>query len=220
MKGLPGAPSADTLPHEMRLHFTHAADECFRIAETLGIPLLNITHYLAARVSRAALVDAIGDVTHRAQLRGIATCLEFMPGTGIPDLAAAVEISAAVGSNVGVLVDTWHLARTGGTVEQLRSIAPGVRASVQVNDRISRLDEPVASPGGPQFTRMANRLLPGDGELPLAGIVGALTENNPAVPIGVEVFSDEMRSLTPFDAAARAAKSLHDLLAPGQDVLS
>jgi sugar phosphate isomerase/epimerase len=95
-----------------------------------------------------------------------------------------------------------------------------VVVSVQLNDRISRLDQPAASPDGPRFTRMANRLLPGDGELPLAGIVAALTENNPAVPIGVEVFSDEMRALTPSDAAARAAKSLHDLLTRGQEVRS
>jgi sugar phosphate isomerase/epimerase len=208
MKGLPGAPAIDTLRHDMRQHFTHDADECFRVAEALGIRLLNITHYLGAPVPRAALVDAIGDVAQQAQARGITTCLEFMPGTGIPNLGAAVEIMTAVGSNVGVLVDTWHFARTGGTVEQLQRLAAGAVVSVQVNDRIGRLDRPVASPDGPRFTPMANRLLPGEGELPLAEIVRALIENNPAVPIGIEVFSDEMRSLTPFDAAARAAESL------------
>lgn len=214
MKGMPGAPAATDLEPELRQHFTHDADECLQVAEELEIPLLNVTHYLGAPVPRAMLVEAIAGVAERARARGVALCLEFMPRTGIPDLAAAVEISAAAGTNVGILVDTWHFSRSGGTVVDLRGLASGSVLCIQVNDRIAADDRLVEGPGGPAYHRMANRLLPGDGELPLGDIVAALLANNPAVPVGVEVFSDQMRALTPAAGAARAAQSLGRLLRP------
>jgi sugar phosphate isomerase/epimerase len=212
MKGLPGAPEASTLKPELRQHFTHDADECLQVAVELEVPLLNVTHYLGAQVPRPALVEAIADVAARARVRGVALCLEFMTGTGIPDLAVALDIIAAVGTNVGILVDTWHFSRTGGTVEQLRAVAPGSVVCVQVNDRIAAEDRPVAGPGGPTYAKMANRLLPGDGELPLGNLVKALLANNPTVPVGIEVFSDQLRALPPQAAAARAGESLAAML--------
>jgi sugar phosphate isomerase/epimerase len=59
---------------------------------------------------------------------------------------------------------------------------------------------------------MANRRLPGDGELPLVELVSALLANNPGIPVGIEVFSDEMRSLPAQTAAQRAAVALQRIL--------
>jgi sugar phosphate isomerase/epimerase len=212
IKGLPGIPATEAVPPEQRLNFTYGADACLRVAEALDIRLLNIAHYLGQPVPLAALVDAIGAVAERAGTLGMALCVEFIPGSGIPDLATAVRISAAAGSNVGILVDTWHFARTGGTPAELRELAPGSVRCIQVNDRIDGEGGPVEGPGGPVYPTMANRRLPGDGELPLAELVGALLANSPGVPVGIEVFSDEMRSLPAQTAAHRAAAALRRIL--------
>ena len=212
IKGLPGIPATEAVPPEQRRNFTYDADACLRVAETLDIRLLNITHYLGRPVARQRLVDAIGAVAERAGTLGIATCIEFIPGSGIGDLATAVRISSAAGPNVGILVDTWHLARTGGTAAELRELAPGSVLGIQVNDRIGTEGGPVEGSDGPVYLAMANRRLPGDGGLPLVEWVSALLANNPAVPVGIEVFSDEMRSLPAGTAAHRAAVAVQRVL--------
>jgi sugar phosphate isomerase/epimerase len=212
IKGLPGIPATEAVPPEQRQNFSYGADACLRVAEALDIRLLNITHYLGQPVALAALVDAIGAVAERAGTLGMATCIEFIPGSGIPDLATAVRISSAAGSNVGILVDTWHFARTGGTAAELRELAPGSVLCIQVNDRIGQEGGPVEGPDGPVYLAMANRRLPGDGELPLVEWVSALLANNPGVPVGIEVFSDEMRSLPAQTAAHRAAVAVQRIL--------
>ncbi len=212
ISGLPGIPPAGAVPPALRNNFSCDADACLRVAEALDIPLLNIAHYLGQPVPLSALVDAIGAVTQRAAALGVAICIEFIPGTGIPDLATAAQISSAVGANIGILVDTWHFARTGGTAAELRGLAAGSVLSVQVNDRMDGEGGPVEGPDGLVYLTMANRRLPGEGELPLADLVSALLANNPGMPIGIEVFSDEMRSLTAQEAAHRAAVALQRVL--------
>jgi sugar phosphate isomerase/epimerase len=81
-----------------------------------------------------------------------------------------------------------------------------------VNDRIDGEGGPVEGPDGPVYLTMANRRLPGDGELPLVELVSALLANNPGIPVGIEVFSDEMRSLPAQTAAHRAAVALRRIL--------
>jgi len=213
MRGLPGIPGPDEVPPSQRQNFRHDADACLRIAQTLDIPLLNITHYLGAPVEADALVEAIGLVAQRAAAAGIASCIEFIPGTGIPDLRAAAAISSAIGPDIGILVDTWHFARTGGSAADLRALPGGSVRSIQLNDRVAGEGGPADGPDGPVYLAMANRRLPGDGELPLAELTTAMLANNPGLPVGIEVFSDEMRALSPAAGAARAAAALRSLLA-------
>ena len=42
---------------------------------------------------------------------GAQTCVEFLPWTGIPDLATAWSIVEPVGSGAGIVLDTWHWQR-------------------------------------------------------------------------------------------------------------
>ena len=45
---------------------------------------------------------------------GLRILVEFLPGTGIPDLPVALDLVRAVGGDhLGVMLDTWHLARSG-----------------------------------------------------------------------------------------------------------
>ena len=50
---------------------------------------------------------------------------------------------------------------------------------------------------------MTGRDLPGEGDLPLREIALAALENNPALTAELEVFSEELRSLSVDDAAKR-----------------
>jgi sugar phosphate isomerase/epimerase len=59
---------------------------------------------------------------------------------------------------------------------------------------------------------MGGRLLPGEGELPLVPMLRGLLRRDPGLTVGVEVFSDELRALSPPQIAARVAASTRGVL--------
>ena len=177
---------------------------CFRAAEEVGAPIVNICHFkfVGEPPGLAEMTDAVGAITRDAASRGLRVVLEFVPDSGIPDLSFAMAIVKGVKlPNCGVLVDPWHLARTGGTVDDLRGLPSGAIGAFQLDDR-------TAPPAGAPYVPRTGRDLPGEGELPLRDIALAVLDNNPTLTAEVEVFSDELRSLSTDEAARRVRASV------------
>lgn len=190
---LPGQPAASATDNE---------EACYRTAEALGAPIVNLNHYRGGPVTRAELVDAIGGICRRAAGRGLRVVLEFVPDTGLGSLVEAFAVVQAVGErNCAILLDPWHLARSGGTLEEVQGLPPGALGALQLCDR-------TAPPPGTPYVPMSGRDLPGEGELPLCEIVRAALANNAGLTAEVEVFSDELRGLSIDAAAARIAGSV------------
>jgi sugar phosphate isomerase/epimerase len=81
--------------------------------------------------------------------------------TGIDSLATARQIYDAIDDGeLGVMFDAWHFARSGGTIDQLVDLPPGMITIVQTL-RSHRIRT------GRAYVPMAGRLLPGKGDLPL-----------------------------------------------------
>jgi sugar phosphate isomerase/epimerase len=147
--------------------------------------------------------------------------IEFTAYRPVRTLADAIII--ARGSDGGaVLLDTLHIQRCGVTAEELSGLEPGLLSYLQV------CDAPLRQPHGlrvaapmPRGQRAdsgddavlearAMRLLPGEGELPLAELLGALPAS---LPVSVEAPSLTTRSAsTPAEFAARARRALDSLL--------
>jgi 4-hydroxyphenylpyruvate dioxygenase len=177
--------------------------ECFRTATVLGASIVNLTHYMGRSLSLAVAADAVGAVCRRAAPQGLRICLEFFPDSGLPDLPFAQAVVEACGEpNAGLLLDVFHLDRSGGTVDDVRRLPPGAIAGIQLSDRRR-------PPPGTAHVPLSGRLLPGDGELPLRELVEAALENSPDATIDVEVLNDELRALAPGDAATRLADAVH-----------
>lgn len=124
---------------------------------------------------------------------GIRVCLEFMRFTSVPTLADAVAVvTAAAQPNGGVLVDTLHLFRSGGTLQDLAAVDPALLPYAQW------CDAPAEPPGW--STReliddaLHERLLPGAGALPTTEFVLALP---PSTPLSLEVRSRWLRETYP-----------------------
>jgi len=211
--GLPGVPAPADVPADMRSYFAHGEDDAHRVADALGAGVINVVHFLGdASTPLAGLAEAIAGMGARARARGRRLSIEFIPRTGIHDLAAAQAILAAVGlDDVGIMVDTWHLVRSGGGVEDLRALPAGAIAAVQVSDRGEPRARTTPNPAG--YVPMTGRLLPGEGLLPLAEILGAVLDNRPGLRVGVEVFSDDLRQLGTAEAARRAGDTTRAVLA-------
>jgi sugar phosphate isomerase/epimerase len=171
--------------------------ECFQTATVLGASIVNLTHYMGPSLPLAVAADAVGAVCRRAAPLGLRICLEFFPDSGLPDLPFAHAVVEACGEpNAGVLLDVFHLDRSGGTVVDVRRLPPGSIAGIQLSDRRR-------PPPGTAHVPLSGRLLPGDGELPLRELVEAALENSPDATIDVEVLNDELRALSSDAAAVR-----------------
>jgi sugar phosphate isomerase/epimerase len=205
--GLPGSLTPDDVGPRFRSTFEHGEQDCYRVAEAVGAPAINVAHYLGAPTATEPLAEAIGGIAARAATRGIDVLVEFMPEGSIPDLATAAAIVAAIDSaNCGLMFDTWHHWRCGGTSDALRALPPGTLRAVQLSD--ANVD--VHGTGTAPPTR--DRLLPGDGVIPLIDIVRLAKSNRPEVSIGLEVFNHELARLPHADLAERAWASLEVLL--------
>jgi sugar phosphate isomerase/epimerase len=204
--GLPGSPPADRVDPRFRHFFEYSPRQVFDMAGALDGDVVNIAHFLGAAGPSEALIESIAELAVEARSRGLLLTIEFLPGTGIPDLATAHHIASAAGADtVSVMFDTWHHARSGGTVGDLRQLPRGAIGGLQASDR-------VAPPAADGYRIMEDRLLPGRGELPLRALISAALANNPEVIIGVEVFSRELRAMAFDDAAGAALQALRAVI--------
>lgn len=130
-----------------------------------------------------ALMKAkFAEVCRVAAPYGLIVDLEFVSFLGIRSLPSAARVVSAAGqANGNVLVDALHLSRSGGTPEDMAAVDPRLFGYIQL------CDAPAAIPGddaGKLHEARTARLAPGDGGLPLAGIVRAVPAH---FPISLEV---------------------------------
>jgi len=131
---------------------------------------------------------------------GLKVSLEFLPWTGVPDLATAWRIVEGAGHDSGgILLDTWHWVRQPGgpDLELLRSI-PGSRIPyVQVCDTGPQAGDDLYAEA------MTDRRLPGEGGVDFATLFDALDSIGAEPYVATEVFSTELAGLGPQIAAQR-----------------
>ena len=116
---------------------------------------------------------------------------EFMPfDVNVHSVEAAVEVVGGAGAANGVIaVDTWHLAKLGIAPDDLRQIPPGLLGWVELSDgQYENLPDPIDEV-------VNHRRLPGEGEFPIPACVEVCQEVGYRGPWGVEVLSEELRSL-------------------------
>ncbi len=145
----------------------------------------------------AGKLSALAD---HARGTGLRVALEFAAFTEIQGLGDALALlDRPELDDVSLLVDPLHFARTGGRPADLARVAPGRLAYAQF------CDAPADGPHPDDKDAIIHeavdlRLLPGDGQLPLAELLSAL----PAMlPLSVELRSKALREAYP-DAAERA----------------
>lgn len=119
-----------------------------------------------------------------AAQHGLPVQIEFLPVGGIRTLTQAWAIVSAAGrANGGLTIDAWHFYRSGSTLEQLAQI-PGDRIHT-----VQLCDAPATPQADLWNELMTARLLPGEGDLDLVGLVRTLDAIGSTAPFGVEVFN-------------------------------
>ena len=107
-------------------------------------------------------------------------------------LGGALELGAALGPNVGLLLDCWHWYTAHDTLDTIRALRPDQVVHVHIND--APLDIPIDE----QIDN--RRALPGEtGVIDIVGFLRALRAIGYDGPVTAEPFKQELREL-PNDA--------------------
>jgi len=141
-----------------------------------------------------------------ARAHGTRIALEPPADSMMRTIAPAAELVRSIANPAGgLLVDIWHIFRSGTTYAELvEMLPPEYVFAVEMSDGRA---EPVGTLYDDTFD---NRLAPGEGDFDVVGFIRAIDRLGFQGPWGLEVMSAELRSLpievatkTVFDAAAR-----------------
>jgi len=131
------------------------------------------------------LTDHFAAVCRSAAPFGLTCDLEFMPWTSVKNVSDAARIVARAGEpNARILVDALHFDRSDSTIEQVRALPRAWLSYAQICDAPH-----IVSPTREQLihTARVERLLPGEGDIALGPLFGALPAD---LPISVEIPSE------------------------------
>lgn len=175
------------------------------VRQTCGADLEAMAELGARRINSVSFeadfarnVDQLGRLAEMAATLGMETMLEFVPCFAVADLPTAHAIVHAVGrSDLRLLIDTMHVGRSGATPADLAAIDRALIGYVQLCDVPLR-------PRIADYLEEAKfeRMVPGQGELPLREMLAALPRES---PVGLEV---------PLRSQALAGAGPHERLSP------
>ena len=179
--------SSDIESIRARAFLTEAS--LFAAADALGVRQLNVgcgeLPHEVASVER--LAERFAALCERASAHNLTVALEFLPWSGIPDIATASEVvRQAAAPNGGILLDTWHFFRGNPDFDALRAIPADRIVGVQVNDG------PAQPVGEIRDETRHGRSLPGEGDFDLARVVRELDAMGVSAPWAIEVMSDDL----------------------------
>jgi sugar phosphate isomerase/epimerase len=169
-------------------------------------PFLEVGRQLGAQAilvagddpERARFIEHYGRLCEAAAPFGLSCDLEFMPWTRLPDLASAKEVVRSVRCpNAGILVDALHFARSRSRLADLEDLPREWLHYAQLCDAPGEIP---ADTAGLIHTARCERLLPGEGGIPLAEIFRRLPAD---LPVSLEIPNDARVNLLGAEAWSR-----------------
>ena len=158
---------------------------------------------------RGRWAEKFAELATQAQDAGARLGIEFFPWSNIKTLHDGLRLVADAGHDAGgVVIDVWHIDRGHTPIADLASVPLHRIIGVELNDA----DERVV---GTLFADTVHRRrYCGEGAFDLPAMITALRTAGWHGPWGVEILSDEHRSLPVGDALRRAAASARSVLDP------
>jgi sugar phosphate isomerase/epimerase len=144
-----------------------------------------------------------------AAARRIRVAIEFMPFSGLKTIEDADRlITASKARNAGIVVDSLHLARSGGVPADVKKIASERIYLGQICDGKNRADRPTDDEL--RAEARAHRLYPGEGDFPIMELIDTLPAE---MEIEYEVPRSDQTGMPLVDRAKKAAQIFFDYMA-------
>lgn len=180
-------------------------------------PFLDVAAELGARHVLATIDDAeerrrldnFAALCEAAAARGLTIDLEFVPWQSVPSLAAAAEEIRRCGHPAaGIALDALHFYRSGSTLADLEGLPGYWFRYLQVCDAPRRGTPPDRD--ALIHEAVKERLLPGEGNIDLAGLLGSFAT---PLPLAMEIPQETLASsLDARERVARAVAAVKTLL--------
>ena len=205
---LPGASDVHIDPrHDTEEVFRFGEADLFAMADAVGARSLNAVDVFGGSWDVDAAAEAFAGLCRRAAEHGLSIQLEWLPWSKIPDLAIALEVVQKAGApNGGINVDAWHAVRSGTGLAELAGVPGDLILGIQLDDGPAEAEADLVE------ATLHHRLLPGEGEFDLVGLVRALDATGTTAPLGVEVFDDDLQAKPAAEAALLAARATRAVL--------
>lgn len=152
--------------------------------------------------------DKFAEFCQLAAEYGMTADLEFMPWTQVPNLNAALQvIKQAQQPNAGLLIDALHFARSATSLAEIAAVDPKLIHYVQFCDAPADYEHTTAAL---IHTARAERLMMGDGEIDLLGLLKALPQD---LVLSLEIPQQERsKTVTAKQRAAEAILKMQSLI--------
>jgi 2-keto-myo-inositol isomerase len=183
-------------------------DERLALCQQVGIGTLVIAGDVPQPFGQQELERlnvSLADAARRAADRGIRVALEFQADAVFPNnLQSAAALVDEIGHPaLGLCLDAFHFATGRSKTEDLAYLGPHNLFHVQLCDLADRPRE---------FAADADRILPGDGDLPLEPIIEALRRIDYAGHVSVELMNPVIWRISARQFSEVAMTALRKLL--------
>lgn len=151
------------------------------------------------------MTNSFGELCLKAARANAQIVLEIYPGSNVRDIDTARRIvEGANQENGGLLIDIWHLARGGIPYEKVGEIPLRFIKHIE-------LDDASAQQVGTIFDDTVHRRkLPGEGGLNVPEFLRCVKRTGYNGTYGVEIVSEQQRTLNVSDAASMSYKATMD----------
>jgi len=196
-----------------------ASDETRKLlldaAETLGARHIKIGDLGNDCADVAKMAEEFAVLCKQANERGTKVLFEMLPAafSRAPSLDQAIAIVRGAGQkNGGIMMDNLHFQRTSTTpLDIITKLPRDIVLGVEINDGS------LALPVKFEDSVINKRLLPGDGELDIAGFLHAVWTVGYDGPIGVEVLNEYMRKWSLETAATEGFTKTHKVISAARE---
>jgi sugar phosphate isomerase/epimerase len=194
---------------------------CERVLETAAVLGARYLNVICDDPDTGRFADRLAELVRLARPYRVRPVIEFTAWRPIRTLASAVAIARG-SDGAGLLLDTLHIHRCGVTAGELAAVDPALLGYLQLCDAPAQpphgIGVPARMPRGQDVSpgddavleARTGRLLPGEGELPLAELLGVLPDS---LPVSAEAPSlAARRRLSPAQFAVRVRRALESVL--------
>ncbi|ARS28263.1 sugar phosphate isomerase/epimerase family protein [Sphingomonas sp. KC8] len=172
--------------------------DLFAAAEALGARHIKVMPPFGnAGWPTTRLIDEFGELCKQAARYGLLIALEMIPYSDLPTLESALAVAAgADADNGGLLVDIWHVLRSGASLDAILDLPARYILAAEINDADLEMRGHIAEDS------MRYRKLCGEGAFDVPLFITRMTEAGYRGPYGVEILSDTLRQM-PLEQVAR-----------------
>lgn len=171
--------------------------DLFAAADALGARHIKVMPpFGGAAVPAARLIDEFGELCAQAARHDLLIALEMIPYSDLPTLETALAVVAgADADNGGLLIDIWHVMRSGASLDAILQVPARHILAAEINDADLAMHGDIADDS------MRQRKLCGDGEFDVPLFIARMAEAGYRGPYGVEILSDRLRPMPLGDVA-------------------